>query len=151
MRLPIFLVCALAAGALGGCARYYWSKPGTTAEQFSRDSGVCASEASASVGISAQRAYRLCLTMRGYVRDEQRGAASPGSYRALDDEGFSLSRGFPGAGLAPRSTERQLEQLDVLRQFGRIDDAEYEVLRQRVLDLSTPAASAPALPPGGGR
>jgi hypothetical protein len=38
-RLTHWLVITAALlGALGGCVRYYWSKPGSTPEEFARDS-----------------------------------------------------------------------------------------------------------------
>src|SRR5215470_15577712 len=32
------IITAVLLGALGGCVRYYWSKPGSTPEEFARDS-----------------------------------------------------------------------------------------------------------------
>jgi hypothetical protein len=40
------IVAVTLLGGLGGCVRYYWSKPGATAEDFIRDSTQCISESS---------------------------------------------------------------------------------------------------------
>ncbi len=76
-RLPSLLhtslVVTLAVSTLGGCARFYWVKPGSTAEQFARDSGECEKEATVSPAAASsveQSAYRECLTARGYAREK---------------------------------------------------------------------------------
>jgi len=63
-----------------GCGKFYWGKPGSTAEDFTRDSDQCAREASATPGGQVIRevfdkSYRACLTNMGYVREQQ---ISPG-------------------------------------------------------------------------
>lgn len=82
--------CGAAAVALAlvaaGCSRYYWSKPGSTADQFARDSQECAREATTVLGIGMQQGYRDCLTARGYRRAKQVEPPPPGSYRGIDDE-----------------------------------------------------------------
>jgi hypothetical protein len=84
-------VVAIAVGT-GGCARHYWSKPGSTAEQFANDSRECARDAVAAVGLSMQQAYRDCLAARGYTREKKMDPPPPGFYRGIDDEGRSASR-----------------------------------------------------------
>src|SRR5437667_12170111 len=39
------IVLVLALTALAGCTRYYWSKPGSTPAEFSKDSQECVREA----------------------------------------------------------------------------------------------------------
>ena len=73
MRI-ILVALALLIGA--GCARYYWSKPGATAEQFSKDSQECVREASrtqgaVTVGVIDDKTYRACLRSRGYTREKK--------------------------------------------------------------------------------
>jgi len=83
------VLLAVALLGLAGCARYYWTKPGATPEQFSRDSLECAREASPTEsmrqqGIVQVEAYRTCLTSRGYTRDKQLEPVPPGSYRGIE-------------------------------------------------------------------
>ena len=81
------LVAMLAASALGGCAKHYWSKPGSTAEQFNRDSQECAKEAKASPAAAPsvlQGVYRTCLTARGYLR-ENLLFPTAGAHRGIED------------------------------------------------------------------
>jgi hypothetical protein len=80
---------AAALLAVTGCGRYYWSKPGSTAEQFSRDSLDCAREASPTEAARMQGAvqldvYRACLTTRGYTRAQQPEPPPPGFYRGIE-------------------------------------------------------------------
>ncbi len=86
-------VCALWFSILlgmgaGGCGKFYWSKPGGTAEQFARDNRECALEANQAPGGQVVRevfdkAYRACLIGRGYVREQK---VDPGSdwYRGIE-------------------------------------------------------------------
>lgn len=81
------LVAVLAIGTLGGCAKHYWSKSGSTAEQFSRDSQECAKEAKASPAAAPsvqQGVYRTCLTARGYLR-ENLLFPTAGVHRGIED------------------------------------------------------------------
>ena len=67
------LVGLLEAFALAGCGKYYWSKPGSTRDQFDADSRECAKEATASPAAAPsieQEVYRSCLSARGYVRQK---------------------------------------------------------------------------------
>jgi len=63
------------ASTLAGCGKFYWTKPGSTIDQFERDSADCARATSvnptaAAVGDVDIKAYRACLTQRGYVRQQ---------------------------------------------------------------------------------
>jgi hypothetical protein len=83
------MVAGVLLGALGGCARYYWSKPGSTLEQFTKDSLECAHEAGPTpaarqMGIVIESLYRACLTARGYTRDKQMEPVSAGFYRGVE-------------------------------------------------------------------
>ena len=92
-RCALVLVVALAT-LLGGCTRYYWTKPGTTEAQFDRDSRECVQEARKTMpgpitGLAVEvltERYRSCLTGRGYARDKQAGSPAPGSYRGIERE-----------------------------------------------------------------
>jgi hypothetical protein len=67
------LVALLGTFALGGCGKYYWSKPGSTRDQFDADSRECAKQATASPAAAPsieQEVYRSCLSARGYVREK---------------------------------------------------------------------------------
>ena len=73
----------------GGCTAFYWSKPGATSEQFTRDSQECAREAaptpsSGRYGVVVQDAYRGCLQTRGYVRSKQWEPAPAGHFRGIE-------------------------------------------------------------------
>jgi hypothetical protein len=71
---------------LGGCGKYYWSKPGSTRDQFDADSRACAKEATVSPAAAPsieQSAYRACLTARGYVR-EKLDIKTEGSHRGIE-------------------------------------------------------------------
>ena len=84
------LPCSLVlAATLAGCGQYYWSRPGSTPEQFYRDSQACARETSrptataVDIGIDEHR-YRACLRSRGYVRDTQPSPPPAGWYRGIE-------------------------------------------------------------------
>jgi hypothetical protein len=84
------VIAALLLTSLNGCARYYWSKPGSTREQFGRDSADCAKEAApnptaAAHGIVSEQLYRACLSVRGYTREKQFEPPPPGSYRGIEN------------------------------------------------------------------
>jgi hypothetical protein len=131
-----------------GCSRYYWSKPGATAEQFTGDNRECVQQAAASLPPGAaveavEQVYRACLNGRGYVRDKQIDPPPLGSYRGIESsEAFAAAA---RAGQAPRqSFEQQLAQLDDLKARGRITDDEYATMRRRLVEGATPAALTPA-------
>jgi len=80
------LTTALAAG---GCAQYYWSRPGGDVAQFERDSGECARAAAenptaAAHGIVDTARYRGCLTAKGWTREKQWEPAPAGWYRGYE-------------------------------------------------------------------
>ncbi len=67
------LIAACSIVALGGCAKFYWVKPASTPEQFSRDNAKCKAEASSSPAAAPdveQLTYRRCLRALGYERQE---------------------------------------------------------------------------------
>jgi hypothetical protein len=72
---------------LGGC-RYYWFKPGSTAEMFGRDSEAClqdarsASPATQKYGVVNEQVYRACLTSKGYER--QKTTEGPDKHRGYE-------------------------------------------------------------------
>ena len=88
------VVVVVLAAMLGGCVRYYWTKPGSTQAQFENDSRECVQEArktvpgpvtGLAVGVIEER-YRLCLMGRGYIRDKQTDPPVPGSYRGIESD-----------------------------------------------------------------
>ena len=72
----IAIMAVTLAVALSGC-RYYWIKPGSTAEAFNADSQTCLQEARSATpateryGVVNQDIYRSCLQSRGYQRDKR--------------------------------------------------------------------------------
>ena len=85
----LFIIAGMLLGAVGGCVRYYLSKPGSTPEEFARDSLECAREAAPTpaarqYGIVTDSAYRTCLSARGYTRDKQVEPPPPGFYRGIE-------------------------------------------------------------------
>jgi len=83
------IIAGVLLGALGGCVRYYWSRPGSTPEEFAKDSLECSREAAPTpaarqFGIVTESAYRACLSARGYTRDKQAEPPPPGSYRGIE-------------------------------------------------------------------
>jgi hypothetical protein len=98
----VLLFAAILAATLGGCARYYWMKAGSTAEQFDRDSRECVQEAKSTVpgpmsGLAVDvidQRYRTCLAGRGYVREKQFDPPAAGSYRGIESE-EELAAGAP--------------------------------------------------------
>ena len=83
----LLLSVLLGIGA-GGCGKFYWGKPGATAEQFARDNRECALEANQAPGGQVvrevfDRTYRACLMARGYGREQK---VDPGSnwYRGIE-------------------------------------------------------------------
>jgi len=144
------MILALLA-ATTGCSRYYWSKPGSTAEQFARDSQECAQQAGPSLPAGAapeaiEQYYRACLNSRGYARAAQWDPAPPGSYRGVEDtaEFAGIARGAAGA---RQSLDQQLAQLDELKARGRITPEEYAAMRKRLIETATPTTLAPPAPP----
>jgi hypothetical protein len=84
--LSVAVVALLAASASSGCARFYWSKSGSSADEFARDSQACESEATASPATAAsvqQDIYRRCLSARGYTR-ESLVLPPPTAYRGVE-------------------------------------------------------------------
>ena len=80
----------LLLGVATGCSRYYWSKSGASAEQFTRDNQACVQQAAGTLPASAsldtvRQYYRGCLNSRGYVRDKQMDPPPPGSYRGIEN------------------------------------------------------------------
>ena len=76
----------LLLSAATGCSRYYWSKAGASAEQFTRDNQACVQQAAGTLPSGAsleavEQYYRACLNSRGYVRDKQVNPPPPGSCR----------------------------------------------------------------------
>jgi hypothetical protein len=83
------VAAAVLAVSLAGCARYYWSKPGATLEQFDRDNTECARATSANPtdaahGIVNEKLYRACLEARQWVRKQESVPPPPGSYRGFE-------------------------------------------------------------------
>jgi hypothetical protein len=82
------IVAGLVIG-LGGCAQYYWSKSGGTAEQFDGQSRACAQQAAenptaAAHGIVDDKRYRACMAASGWVREKQWQPAPAGWYRGIE-------------------------------------------------------------------
>lgn len=149
---PVLLL--LLAGALTGCARFYWSKPGASPEQFSQDNQACVQQTVAalprgSASVDAARDYyRACLNSRGYVRDKQYEPPPPGFYRGIErDEEFNAAAQVAAMQAPRQSFEQQLAQLDDLKARGRITEAEYATMRKRLVDGVTPGALTPSPPP----
>ena len=75
--------------SLPGCTRYYWSRPGGSAEQFDRDNRECALETSANPteathGMVNEPLYRACLQARRWVRTKEFTPPPAGSYRGFE-------------------------------------------------------------------
>jgi hypothetical protein len=89
-RVVVTIVGAtLAAAALSGCTAFYWSKPGSTPDQFAKDNQECAKEAAPSpaavgYGVMIQDVYRGCLKQRGYTRSKQYEPVAAGFYRGIE-------------------------------------------------------------------
>ena len=77
---------AVLVALLGGCTAFYWSRPGTTPEQFISDSQECAKEAAPTptYDVMIQDVYRGCLKKRGYVRSKQYQPVPPGYFRGIE-------------------------------------------------------------------
>jgi hypothetical protein len=142
----------LLLGAVTGCSRYYWSKPGATAEQFTQDNQTCVRQAAATLPSGAaleavEQYYRACLHSRGYVRDKQMDPPPPGSYRGIES-GEEFNAAVQAAMIqGPRQGfEQQLAQLDDLKTRGRITEDEYATMRKRLVEGVTPGALTPAPP-----
>ena len=75
--------------SLVGCTRYYWSRPGATAEHFDQDNRECARETSANPteathGMVNEPLYRACLQARRWVRTKEFTPPPTGSYRGFE-------------------------------------------------------------------
>ncbi len=139
--------------SLSGCGRYYWSRSGTTAEQFSGDSRDCVQQATSSLpsgaagnGDAIETLYRACLSARGYVRDKQFEPVPPGSHRGIESGEEFAAAARTAVATSRQSFEQELNQLDDLKARGRISEAEYAVMRQRLVGGVTPQALRPAAP-----
>jgi len=75
---------------LTGCATYYWTRPGTTQEQFFKDSHECAQGASPRADSNVKEfrmnddLYRACLFARGYHRGKYFWSPTP-SWRGVGE------------------------------------------------------------------
>lgn len=103
------VLCVVAVVLLTGCAKFYWTKPSATPQEFSQDSLTCARasityqeqargggafssngaggfthRASAGHGIN-ETLYKLCLREKGWGYGKY-VTPPPGSYRGLSDE-----------------------------------------------------------------
>jgi len=143
----------LLLGAATGCSRYYWSKAGASAEQFTRDNQACVQQAAGTVPAAAasldavRQYYRACLNSRGYVRDKQMDPPPPGSYRGIENREEFNAAAQAAMAQAPRQTfEQQLAQLDNLKARGRITEDEYATMRKRVVESVTVGALTPVPP-----
>ena len=149
----VLLLLLLSAST--GCSRYYWSKPGATAEQFTQDNQACVQRAASTLPTGAslqavEQYYRACLNSRGYLRDKQLDPPPPGSYRGIESGEEFNAADQAAAGQAPRQGfEQQLAQLDDLKARGRITEDEYATMRKRLVEGVTPGAltAAPPVPP----
>ena len=84
LGIPLIGVVLVGLFAATGCGgKFYWSKPGSTAAEFERDSKQCAQEASQDAGGRFDLNYRKCLTERGYSR-EHKTEPGPGWYRGIE-------------------------------------------------------------------
>lgn len=150
LRSSVLLFALLVAAT--GCSRYYWSKPGATAEQFAIDNQACVQQAASTLPVGAgaeavEQFYRACLNSRGYVRDKQLDPPPPGSYRGIESgEQFSAAAQAAAAHAPRQSFEQQLAQLDDLKARGRITEAEYVAMRKRLVEGVTPGALTPGPP-----
>ncbi len=147
----------LLLGAATGCSRYYWSKPGAGAEQFTQDNQACVQQAAGTLPAGAasldavRQYYRGCLNSRGYVRDKQMDPPPPGSYRGIENSEEFNAAVQAAMVQAPRQTfEQQLAQLDDLKTRGRITEDEYATMRRRVVEGVTPGALTPVPPVAAG-
>ena len=140
----------LLLGAATGCSRYYWSKPGASAEQFTQDNQGCVQQAAGTLPSGAsldtvRHYYRGCLNSRGYVRDKQMDPPPPGSYRGIENsEEFNAAVQAAMVPGARQTFEQQLAQLDDLKARGRITEDEYATMRKRLVEGVTPGALTPA-------
>ena len=141
----------LLLGAATGCGRFYWSKPGSSAEQFTQDNRACLQQAAATVPAgsaspdSVRNAYRACLNSRGYVRDKQMEPPPAGFYRGIENsEEFNAAAQAAMAQVPRQTFEQQLAQLDDLKARGRITEDEYATMRRRLVEGVTPGALTPA-------
>jgi hypothetical protein len=152
MRMSLFtwLLMVALLPAMTGCSRYYWSKPGASPEQFSRDSQECGQEAGAKLPGSAAEAveqyYRACLNSRGYVRATQFDPPPVGSHRGIEDTEQFAALARTAAAAQRQPFEQQLTQLDDMKARGRITPEEYATMRKRLVEGATPASLTPAPP-----
>jgi hypothetical protein len=79
----VVILFAIMVG-MGGCGKFYWEKPGSTPEQFDRDSKQCAEEAFRIGGDRFDLTYRKCLTERGYAREQKSEHPGPGWHRGIE-------------------------------------------------------------------
>ena len=149
--VPLVGLVVILLGGFGGCTKFYWTKSGSTAEQFDRDSRECAIQASSPLtgGELNSKVYQACLRTRGYTRAPQSAPPGPGSYRGLDDEGepvviTATPAGAPRAGMTVTVFEAELAKLDDLKARGRITPDEYAVMRLRLVEAYDPAAQGRA-------
>ena len=88
-RAIIVAAGVVLAASLSGCTAFYWSRPGSTPDQFTKDNQECAKEAAPTpsavgYGIIIQDVYRACLKARGYIRSKEYQPVSAGFYRGIE-------------------------------------------------------------------
>jgi hypothetical protein len=78
---------ALGLFLLAGCASgpHYWTKPGATSESFLADHTPCFKDATIGYGVGSEKAYKACMTQKGWTRIQVRGSQPPDADRAAAD------------------------------------------------------------------
>jgi hypothetical protein len=66
--------------ALTGC-KFYWNKPGGTAEECARESSP--TPEAAKYGIPSEKIYKACMRQRAWVREN--GPGGEGFFRGIED------------------------------------------------------------------
>ncbi len=152
---PVLLL--LLAGALTGCSRFYWSKAGASAEQFTQDNQACVQKTVTTLprgGASVDAArdyYRACLNSRGYAaRQAVRAAAARLLPRHREGRGVQrggAGRGDPGAAAELRAAARPARRPEGARADHRGGVRHDAQAPGGWRDARRPHPAAPAAPP----
>jgi len=69
----------LAALLLAGCASgpFYWTKPRATSESFLADHAPCFKDATIGYGVGSEKAYKACMSSKGWARVQGSANAPP--------------------------------------------------------------------------
>lgn len=75
--------------ALVGCGSgpHFWTRSGAALPDFERDHGVCFKAATIGYGVGSEKAYKACMTSKGWTRAQtETGLPDDRHFRGVEDD-----------------------------------------------------------------